>query len=104
MKTLRYVGCLALGVSVAGCAGNPASIPNASVPAPGPVAKKPVPKAPKVETSALPERIVSAPEEIVAAPKPHVAAVAHGLRRMLQEMSILTQMLRPAQRNSATAS
>ncbi len=70
MKTLRYVGCLALGVSVAGCAGNPASIPNASVPAPGPVAKKPVPKAPKVETSALPKRIVSAPEEIVAAPKP----------------------------------
>jgi len=65
MKTLRYVSYFALGFAVAGCAGNPASAPKSSIPAPGPVAKKPAVKTPGADTSGLPERIAAAPEEFV---------------------------------------
>lgn len=73
MKTLRYVSYLALGVSVAGCAGNPASVPGSSLPAPGPVAKKPIVTKPDAKIAALPERIVAVPEDTASTPTPSAA-------------------------------
>ena len=70
MKTLRYVSYLALGISVAGCAGNQANVPDSSLPAPGPVAKKPVVKTPDVETVDLPERIAAVPEKVAPDTEP----------------------------------
>jgi len=61
MKSIRFLGALALSAGVAGCAGNPASVPTASI------------DPPDVETSnadlsGLPDRIAEAPEPVETVP------------------------------------
>ena len=85
MKTLRYVSYLALGIAVAGCASNPASVPNSKLPVPGPVVKKPADKTPGADTNAVPERIAAAPERATpktppvpdAVPAPQTLSLIH---------------------------
>ena len=57
MKSIRFLGALALGAGVAGCAGNPAGVSTSAI-------KPPVTNAPNTDAtiSALPEVITAAPD------------------------------------------